>query len=805
MGRSISTEWRCAVRLLRKQPMVSATVILALAVGIGMATTGFTFMRAVLHGTLPFAGGERFVRLTARTDPDGTVTAIEADRFRLLRDEARSLDYLGAIRTTRYNVRYPGGSVESVGGAEVSPGWFRHLPYRPVAGRLPLPADADPGAVPVVMIRRSLWERRFAESPDAIGATLDVAGVERTIVGILSDECRFPSSGELWLPITIASLDATHSGGRAGVGGILADGVTLAAARTQLTELSARFDASRPELDPIRLDLRGFTDLSAFQIGTPLVVGTAVLVMILLLVAANVANLVLARNAARMSELAVRSALGASRVRIVGQLFLEVLIPGAVAAVLGLAASQLTLDFVRHSFEVDELPFWVSFAPDAATAGFVVAITLLASAVAGAWPAWKATRRDPARALADHGTRTVGAGIGRVGGAMIVGETALSVALLSGAVVLAWGFARYAEQRVDLPRGEVLTAQLYVAPSAGGEADVLATQQEVLDAVGRLPGVAAYGAATALPRMTPAAEMVRLEPLVGEPQPAPVPLPAVGVSAGFFESLRGEVTAGRGFRADDYTPGAPPVAIVNQPFVDTVLGGRNPIGRRIRVVRADGDDAGEDWREIVGVVPDLGLLVGDAGRAAGYYVPLWGRNLFYLTLLAQGDPLPLADPLRRRLYEVDPEILVTRVDPLEAVAKEDRAGFLVMSSVLTAVGVAALTLSLVGMYAILSFTVTRRTREIGIRVALGASDRRVLQSIVGRSVLLLALGAMIGGGLAVGLTTALDRMMVSQLPDPGVWVLPAVAGLLALAGTVASWVPARRALRIRPTEALRHP
>ncbi len=799
MAGTIWTELKYGFRLIGKQPVVAATVILALAIGIGMATTGFTFLEAVLHGELPFDNGDRFVRLSAVTNPEGERRNLEVDRYRLLRNRADTLAYLGAIDSWKFNVLQPSGEIENVSGALLTPGWFRHLPYPPLAGRPLNDADGKVGAEPVAVIRNSFWERSFASDPAAIGSRINVNGIERTIVGVMPDGCEFPASGELWLPLESEYLggSSTDAGPGVSLAAILAEGATLESAGAQLSQLSAQFDAARPDVDPLKLTLARLTDLSVTGIETPLIVGTGVLVMVLLLVAANVANLILARNASRSAELAVRTVLGASRGRVIGQLFVEVLVLGAIAAVLGLLASQTALRWIEKSIVADEFPFWISFTPSATTVTFVVLITLLASAVAGAWPAWKATRRDLSSELAAGGTRSTGVGIGRFGGSVIVAETALSVALLSGAVVMAWGFARYAEQGVDLPRGEILTAQLYVAPAL----DV--TQEEILEAVARLPGVSALGAGSSLPRLSPYPDPVEIEPLPGEAATAASPIPAVGMRPGFFESLGGRVVSGRNFLTSDYAADAPAVAIVNQPFVDRHLEGRNPIGRRLRIAGNRGSRP-EPWREIVGVVPDLGILVGDADRAAGYYVPMLRRPLFYLSLRTPGDPAQLAAPLRRALFDLEPEILVTRVNPLEEVGQEDRSALLVMSAALTGIGAAALGLSLVGMYAIISFSVARRTREIGIRIALGAGHRQILESVVGRAGLLLGIGAVIGGALALGMNAMMDRVLVSQLPDPGFWVFPGVALLLGFAGLLASWVPARRALRIQPTEALRH-
>jgi predicted lysophospholipase L1 biosynthesis ABC-type transport system permease subunit len=256
------------------------------------------------------------------------------------------------------------------------------------------------------------------------------------------------------------------------------------------------------------------------------------------------------------------------------------------------------------------------------------------------------------------------------------------------------------------------------------------------------------------------------------------------------------------FRDQDLAPGAPGVAVVNRPFVDRVLGGRNPIGRRLRAV-GPGDDGPPRWYRVVGVVPDLGLSVADPERAAGWYLPIDpGARDYYLALRTAGSPPELVEPLRLALAGVDPEIDVYRTVPLERVGWEDRAFMSGFGSALTGMGVMAMILSLAGIYAMLSFAVTRRTREIGVRMALGATGRQVLRAVVGGTGVHLLAGAALGGVLAVALTQA-RQMLVTRLPAGEPWILPAVVAVLLVAGLVASWVPCRRVLAIRPTDALR--
>jgi hypothetical protein len=394
---------------------------------------------------------------------------------------------------------------------------------------------------------------------------------------------------------------------------------------------------------------------------------------------------------------------------------------------------------------------------------------------------------------------------------MIAAETALSVALLTVAAVLADGVARYAEPGSVLPTGEVLTAQVYVgdvtvvgaSESQREESRRQAAslkQRRLAEALSRLPGVESHGFATHLPRMTPRPRDVLIEP--GSPgiDHALVQAPSVGVSAGFLETLGGRATAGRLFVGGDFEPGAPPVVVVNQPFVDQFLGGRDPVGRRVR--DAAGGSSEPAWREIVGVVPDLGLVVGDSARAAGFYEPIRRASLFRLALRSRGDPRLLTEPLRRAAYDVDPGIVVNRIVPLEEVAMDDRVALNAIGTAMAGIAAAALLLSLLGTYAIVSFTVTRRTREIGIRLALGAGALRIVRSIVGRTAAILTLGGVSGALAGVVLSRVLASILVAAIPASGAEASLAVLGLLAAVGIAACWSPVKRALAIPPRDAL---
>jgi putative ABC transport system permease protein len=791
MNRFISmAEVRLGLRLIVKQPILSFTTILALATGICFATMGFTFREEIVNGRLPYQAGDRMARLYVWNRDDGRID-LDLERYRALRDRATSFEHLGAVGGRPYTVTHQPGEVESIEGASITPRSMRYLDAAPIAGRTLIPDDGEQGAERVVVIRESLWKRRYSGDAAMLGQSITVSGIPRTVVGIMPDTFQFPNSGELWLPLDELTLGGNLNAAMPGLRmfGVLKPGVTFETANAEANALSAQLPTTPTPEGVARIAVRPFTaDSDESNIAINALV--FVLVMVLLIVASNVATLVFARTWARAPELAVRTALGAARARIVGQLFFETLLLGSVAAMIGIVAAYTALRYFKGSLE--GWPFWVTLEPNPATVVFVVFLTLLVSMICGLFPALRVTRHDLRNTL-QAGRGFAFGGFGKAGAVLLVVEIALSVALLNGAVTMARAFTSFYEEIPALPKNQVLTAQLGHIP----EAD---QRDKVVAAIRELPNVIAAGAGAQLPRLYPPPRPVSVEPIGDEPAAAPQPAPGHAVTDGFLSAIGARVVAGRLLDKTDFLEGAAPVAVVNEPFVQKFFAGRNAIGRRIKI-----DDRGSDkespWREIIGVVPDLGLSVGDPAMTAGFYTPVDDERLWFIAIRTSIDPLTLTAPLRVAVASVDPELQLLEIRTLEEAGQQERVFLSAIAAALTAMGGMALLLSIVGIYALLSFMVTRRTREIGIRVALGAADWQVLRSITGGAASYLAIGGVIGTVLGI-VFAEMRAVILISIPAPGVWMPATIFMTLALAGAVACWVPARRALGIRPAEAL---
>ena len=792
MGRLISMgEVRLGLRLIAKQPILSITIILALATGICLATMGFTLRDEIVNGSLPYQAGDRMARLYV-LNRDGGRLDLDLARYHSFRDRAATFEHVGAVGPRPFTLTHGREEVESIHGALITPRSMRWLDAAPVLGRTLIPADGEPGAEPVVLVRESLWRRRYSSDAGLVGRTLTIGGQQRTVVGIMPDSFEFPNSGELWVPLDEAALGGTPPAPAPGlrIFGVLRPGVSFDQANAEINQLSQRFPANDSPDSVVRLLVTPFT---ADSDDTDLAINALVfvLVMVLLVVASNVATLVFARTWSRAPELAVRTALGAARTRVVAQLFFETLLLGSIAAVIGFAGAYGALNYIRGSLE--GWPFWITLEPNLRIIAFVIVLTLLVSSVSGLLPALRVTRHDLRNTL--HAGRGFAfGGFGRVGALLLVVEIALSVALLNGAVTMARAFTSFVDEIPALPKNQVLTAHLGRLPNPE-------QRDKVVAAIAELPGVIAAGAGQQLPRLYPAPRAVSVEPIGDEPVMAPQAAPGHAVGVGFMEAIGARTIAGRLLTRADFVEGAARVAIVNQPFVEKFLGGRNAVGRRIRIESRGQSTALAPWREIVGVVPDLGLSVGDPALTAGFYTPVEDEMLWYLAIRTTAEPLSLAGAVRVAVARVDPDLQIQELRTLEDAGREERVFLSGIAVALTAMGGMALMLSIVGIYALLSFMVTRRTREIGIRIALGARSWQVLRSITGGAAIYLAIGGLLGTGLGILFAQARAVILIS-IPAPGVWMPATIFLTLAIAGLTACWLPARRALSIRPAEAL---
>jgi predicted permease len=815
----LSLDLKLGFRMLRKYPGLTLVGGLAIAFAICVGAGTFEFVSQVVHPTLPLPDGGRIVGIR-HWDAQAAEPARPSPRdFDAWRDGVRTIEDVGAFRGFPRNLSAPGVQMEPVVLAEMSASGFRVARVPPLLGRTLVDEDERPGATPVVVLGHDLWRRRFGGDPRIVGREVRLGAAVHTVVGVMPRDFGFPIAHEIWAPLprtALASESAEGPGLR--VFGRLAPGATMDEAQAELAALGRRAAADLPRthanLQPQVLPYAtSIIDMSSGGEAAGLRAMNLFLVALLVLVCGNVALLMFARAVSREGEIVVRNTLGASRGRIIAQLFVEALVLAGVAAAVGLAATDLGLRWALPGIEagvteLPGLPFWIGDRISPATVVYAGVLTVLAALVAGVLPALKVTR-----ALGTRLRRASAGGGGyRFGGvwtAVIIAQVAVTVVFPAAAYVAQREAERGQSADVGFATARYLTVRLEADPaqaaadSPGAAARARATAAELERRVEAEPAVVGATFAGHLPRMDHPYRVIELD----EGAAAPVD-PALGaryasytsVAPDYFSVVGVPVLRGRGFEAGDLAPGARSV-VVNQSFVQRVLGGGNPIGRRVRYVpRARRGEAAptepEPWHQIVGVVPDLGMDVDPEGLyhpvAPGDDSPL------YMAVHVRGAPESFAPRLRALAAEVDPTLQLHQLVPLDRVG-EDRFMEL-WFWLIVLVSSVALLLSLAGIYAVMAFTVSLRTREIGIRVALGADARRLVVAIFRRPL------AQVGFGIAAGtaVVAAMPGIMgMAPLSARGVALVAAYAALMTAVCLLACIVPTRRALRVEPMEALR--
>ena len=833
-----SLDLKVGGRMLVKYPGVTVVGGLAMAFAICVGTVIFEVLTPFIHPTLPLQAGERIVQIrnwdVAANDPEPRAL----HDFIVWRAALRSVTELGAWRDVTRNLIVDAGDARPVEVAEMTASGFRVAEGAPLLGRVLVSADEQAGAPPVAVLGYDVWRTRFGSDPNVLGRTVQLGSEYATVVGVMREGFAFPVSHELWMPLRTDILDqAPRSGPAITVFGVLAPGVTLEEAQAELATLGRRaaiqLPATHEHLQPrVASYAKMFSNPSGEERSILLSVYVFA-VMLLVLVCGNVALLLFARAATRESELVVRSALGASRSRIVAQMFAEALVLGGVAAVAGLGAAHFVLlSWGVNFLEVNlgRLPFWYDLRLSPATVLFAVGLTVLGSAIAGVMPALKVTRGMGSR-LKQAAAGAGGLQFGGVWTAVIVVQVAITVAFPALVYVEQWELRHVQAFEAGFAAEQYLAVRIEmdapIVPGANADSVRLAQRASFAPAVDELrrrvaaePGVAGVTFVDRLPRTPrPQSNIELSDDSAVTAQSARVtstglrpPLreaTVAGIEPTYFEVLETPILAGRAFNAADLTPGAS-VAIVDQGFVEQVLQGRNPIGQQVRFIQ-DGDAAAKGsnpWFEVVGVVKELGMGAPTRkGRAAGFYLPATPDRFdrVYMMVHVRGDPMTLGPQLREIAAAVDPTLRLSELQRVDEVTNDILWVVRLWLRVTIMMTAVALLLSLSGIYAVLSFIVARRTREIGIRVALGASRRRVVAAIFRRPLSQVGLGVLAGGAL-IAVAGSIETEMPGlsgELSLEQIAILLAYATLMLGICLLACVVPTRRALAVEPTIALR--
>jgi len=814
----VSLDLKLGVRMLIKYPGLTLIGGLAMAFGIWFGAVTFHMFGLITSTKLPLPDGDRIVKILYWDSKTSQEEGRMLYDYQLLRS-SRSITDLGAYRDASVNLVGADGGARPVGAAEITASAFRIAPERPQLGRVLDESDERAGAAPVVLLGHDVWTERFNSDPHIVGRNVRLGNRFATVVGVMPNGYAFPMAHEVWLPLRTDVAVEPRRGIAITVFGRLAPGMTFEHARAELTSLGRRLAAEHPtthaQLQPHVLpytkpDPDG-GDMP--QVKALTYVFIAVFVMV---VCSTVALLLFARAAARETEILVRSALGASRRRIVMQLFAEALVLASLATVVGLAAAQLALTrwgepYLKVNYG-GRLPFWYDFNLSATTIGYALALAVLGAVVAGVMPARKITRGLGTQLRAG----TAGGGgvsFGGVWTAVIVTQVALTVMVPAVVLLVRSERERIAAYDFGFPAQEYLGVTLGIdgppdetpTPESGAQ---LSTLVEALRR--RLevePGVAGVTLVDRLPGDHHAAGQLEVEALPGDQSSW---VRTARIPPSYFEVLKTPMIAGRAFTTVDLSPDAR-VVIVDQGFADRVMPGRNLIGHRLRIrsgEKADSNAAPPPWYEIVGVVKSLGMshAVERTRPARGVYLPFVPGNEGALSIVVhpRGDPLSIAPRVRQLALAVDPALRVEQMTRIDQIAAPELWFLGLWIRVIIGLTAVALLLSLSGIYAVLSYIVARRTREIGVRVALGASARGVITSIFKRPLTQVTFGVIVGSVLIAMGAVAVERTQgVGGLTFGGVALLSGYAIFMLGVCMLACIVPTIRALRVQPTEALR--
>ena len=805
------------VRGMRSQPIVTLAILITLALGIGANAAIFTVVQAALLAPLPYERPDRLVHLWETRSFANDRTEASFPNFEDWRSAARTLSQLEGYDPT--NITVAGGDAPAmVRGGRVTAGFFSMLGVRPSLGRTFASAEDLPGGPRVALLSDGFWRRRFGADRGVIGRSVRIDDTPHVVIGVLPPGFHFAPIGDadVWLPINqSAETRAERSDHWLNVVGRLRDGATVEDARADLASVMRQLAAQYPETNAGRgAEVVLLRDQAIGNVRPLLLVLTGAVTLVLLIACANVAGLLLARAVARTREMAVRAALGASRARLVQQVMTEcvllALLGGAVAVWLANVGASVLIAAIPEGVR-SGMPYWstVGSGLSGRTTAYTLAVTLLAGAGFGLVPALLASRARLSDVLQRGGRGTTGRW-GWTRDAFVIAQVALTVVLLVGTGLLVRSLAELLRLDPGFDGDQVMTARVALSgPRYASDASQRRFFGELIARVREAPGVRVVGAATQLPLNGGGTNTFRVD---GAPEPPQAERPEATtrrIAGDYFEALGIRLVDGRRFTARD-APGATPVIIINESLARQLFRGGRAVGERFRFYAFPD----QTW-EIVGVVGDVktGRLDAPAPPTVYYSQLQAPDNRMSLVVRAScrgsGDAsncatATVAGLIRRAVAEADPSVPVYAVATMQQQVTNSPAVFARRYPLMLvgAFAVTALVLAVVGLYGLMSYAVVQRTREFGVRMALGATPSAIQRSVLRRGVVIAGAGMMLGIPGALVLTRTLRSMLYGVAPaDPTTYVAACV--LLGMVAMVAAYLPARRATRIEPTVALR--
>lgn len=803
----IGQDIRFGIRMLFKHPTLSISAVLTFSLGIGLTTTVFSVVNGALYKGLPFEEADRIVSLI-NSNPSSNIRRMpmSVHDYAVWQERQTIFESFGAWGIAPVNLSWGEGRAERYTAGTLTTGAFEALRVRPVMGRGFRAGDDRPGAEPVVLLGQSVWRDRFASSPDIVGRQVRANSRSMTVIGVMPEGFAFPNREQMWIPLVLNPLATRRGEGpNCNVIARLRDSVSLPQADAQALSIANQLEKDFPETN------RGVrTSVNSFSKGalgpeiyailyTMLGAGIAVL----LIACVNVSNLLLARISLRTREVAVRVAMGASRGRVVMQLLMEALVLACAGGALGILFSFGAMKWFLGAIAVDPPPFWITFEVDHRVLLFVAASVLGASFLAAVIPALQASRTNVTETLKDESRGSTGIRMGKFSGALVVAEVAVSCSLLICAGLMIKSVAQL--KTLDLPFAveNIFTARINLPRTQYPDVpNCIRFYERLLPKLETLPGVEAATLSDGLPAAGNGTVPLQMEgKTYSRDSDYPVLREGI-VTPGYFATFRTRLLKGRDFTTSD-KPGSPAVAIVNSSFANAHFPGLDPMGMRFRKGR---NVAKNEWLTVVGVVPDMLMqgLGNNDQNPAGYYIPIAQsdvNNFVSIALRTRGEPAAATSAVREAVASLDKDLAIYQVASMREVIRAQSWFYTIFGTFFMAFGCIALFLAVAGLYSVMAFAVSRRTREMGIRMALGAEGARLVRLTMRKGVIQLGIGLAIGFAGA-WLIVDMLRPILYHVDSRDPWVLASVLASLAAAGLLATFLPAHRITRINPVLAL---